>query len=71
MIRRIVLCLALVALALPVTASAAPISNNNPYRSFNITGINYGSLQWEHDHHGGAGYHSSRGYMPRRGIFRR
>jgi hypothetical protein len=32
------------------TATAAPISRNNPYRSFNITGINNASLQWERMH---------------------
>jgi hypothetical protein len=31
---------------------AAPTSRNNPYRSFNITGINYGAQQWERAHHG-------------------
>ncbi|MDZ4658415.1 MAG: hypothetical protein SH868_12625 [Bythopirellula sp.] len=30
--------------------SAATISPRNPYRSFNISGINYGSLQWERTH---------------------
>ena len=28
-------------------ASAAPVSANNPYRSFNITGVNYASMKWE------------------------
>lgn len=28
-------------------ASAAPISPNNPYRSFNLSGVNYGSMKWE------------------------
>lgn len=32
-------------------ADAAPrISPNNPYRSFNISGINYGSVRWEQSH---------------------
>lgn len=32
-------------------ASAAPmISPNNPYRSFNLSGVNYGSLKWEQTH---------------------
>ena len=26
---------------------AAAISPQNPYRSFNLSGINYGSMQWE------------------------
>ncbi len=29
------------------SAHAGLISNNNPYRSFNISGVNYGSMQWE------------------------
>jgi hypothetical protein len=29
------------------SADAGLISNNNPYRSFNISGVNYGSMQWE------------------------
>jgi len=31
-------------------ADAGPISRNNPYRSFNISGVNYGSMQWESKH---------------------
>ena len=32
---------------------AAPrLSPNNPYRSFNISGVNYGSMQWEQSHRG-------------------
>ena len=31
-------------------ADAGPISRNNPYRSFNISGVNYGSMQWENKH---------------------
>ena len=36
---------------------AAPVSRNNPYRSFNVTGINYGAQQWERAHHGHASRH--------------
>jgi len=32
---------------LSATEAHAGISQNNPYRSFNISGINYGSQQWE------------------------
>lgn len=28
----------------------AQISRENPYRSFNISGVNYGSLRWEEQH---------------------
>jgi len=31
-------------------ADAGPTSRNNPYRSFNISGVNYGSMQWENKH---------------------
>lgn len=29
---------------------AQPISLQNPFRSYNLSGINYGSQQWERDH---------------------
>jgi hypothetical protein len=42
------LLLPVVALAAAIAATpAAAISPRNPYRSFNISGINYGSMQWE------------------------
>lgn len=31
----------------PGTAEAFRVSKNNPYRTFNISGRNYGSYQWE------------------------
>lgn len=34
-------------LALGVTAEARAVSPRNPYRSFNLSGLNYGSMQWE------------------------
>ena len=43
---RLLVCLIAAALALP-TAPAFAISPQNPYRSFNLSGINYGSMQWE------------------------
>ncbi len=37
-----------VALVAAIAATpAAAISPRNPYRSFNLSGINYGSMQWE------------------------
>jgi hypothetical protein len=45
--------------------SANPISKNNPYRSFNISGINYGSMNWERSQ----GNRSSRSYRSG-GMFR-
>jgi hypothetical protein len=42
------LLLSAVVLAVAVPASpAAAISPRNPFRSFNLSGINYGSMQWE------------------------
>jgi len=38
------------AVALSVALTAAPVaavSPQNPYRTFNLSGINYGSMQWE------------------------
>lgn len=46
-VRNALLLLA-VAVACGLSASpAAAISPQNPYRSFNLSGINYGSMQWE------------------------
>ncbi|MGB8853488.1 MAG: hypothetical protein WCC69_07985 [Pirellulales bacterium] len=43
---RPLVCLIAAVLALPATPAFA-ISPQNPYRSFNLSGINYGSMQWE------------------------
>ena len=29
------------------SADAAIVSRNNPYRSFNVSGVNYASMQWQ------------------------
>ena len=34
-------------LALAVAVEARAVSPRNPYRSFNLSGLNYGSMQWE------------------------
>jgi hypothetical protein len=44
--RHAAILLACLALVLPATPAIA-ISPQNPYRSFNLSGINYGSQQWE------------------------
>ncbi len=41
-------------------SSAGPISPRNPYRSYNISGVNYASMQWERTHRG----QSNRSYRP-------
>jgi hypothetical protein len=41
---------AAVALLQTSTTDAGPISRSNPYRSFNPSGVNYGSMQWEIKH---------------------
>ena len=48
--RHALLCtVALAVLAGPAQA----ISPQNPYRTFNLSGINYGSMQWERDQRAG------------------
>jgi hypothetical protein len=48
---RLARCLALALIAsvasLAVASPARAVSPRNPYRSFNLSGINYGSMQWE------------------------
>jgi hypothetical protein len=46
MLRPLLLPAVAVAAALAATPSEA-VSPQNPYRSFNLSGINYGSMQWE------------------------
>lgn len=46
---RLLLVIAAFSLLGAGTASAQPMSLMNPYRSFNLSGINYGSQQWEKD----------------------
>jgi hypothetical protein len=61
---------AVVAAALSIDAGSAAaatrLSPNNPYRSFNISGVNYGSMRWERAHRGGSW---RRPYMHRGGFF--
>lgn len=49
MLRKLVAFLFVVAATAGIAevGSANPISKNNPYRSFNISGVNYGSMNWE------------------------
>jgi hypothetical protein len=66
MFRRSSLAAALVALVVltqPGPADAAPISRSNPYRSFNISGVNYGSQRWERARRG-----RSHGGRPAHGL---
>lgn len=66
MFRKVVLGLFVVAATagLAGSSSANPISKNNPYRSFNISGINYGSLKWERAHgHRSSHAHRSVGFF--------
>ena len=59
--------------ALPVgsIADAGPISPNNPYRSFNISGVNYASMQWERKHGNKASKNWSNGRSSGRWFRRR
>jgi hypothetical protein len=45
-LRHLLLPAIALATAIAATPSAA-VSPQNPYRSFNLSGINYGSMQWE------------------------
>jgi hypothetical protein len=67
--RRLVLfaVMLIVGMAWGRDASAQPVSRNNPYRSFNISGINYGSQRWEREHRGAR----RQPYRASRFIFRR
>ncbi len=47
---RSLLVLAILGVLAVATTEAGPISLMNPYRSYNLSGINYGSEQWEKDH---------------------
>ena len=44
------LCAAAVTAMMPSSAHAITIHRNNPFRSFNTSGVNYGSMQWEKSH---------------------
>jgi hypothetical protein len=71
MIRKLccVLFAAAIALATDVRPAdaAPPISSRNPYRSFNISGVNYCSVRWEQSHRGRfGGQHRLGGFAFRR-----
>ena len=52
--RHLLPLLAAAAAGLVFSASPALARNPpNPYSSFNLSGINYGSMQWERDQHAG------------------
>lgn len=64
------LCVAvIVGLAVSISSvgesEGAVVSPRNPYRSFNISGINYASMQWEKQHRKST-YHRSGGIFRRR-----
>lgn len=44
------------------SADAAIVSRNNPYRSFNVSGVNYASMQWQlkNRHRNGSAWSSNR-----------
>ena len=55
MLRKLAVLIALAGAIVVVdlrTSAAAPVSLQNPYRSFNISGVNYGSMRWEQQHRG-------------------
>jgi hypothetical protein len=55
MLRKLAILSSLVAATLVFDvrgSTAAPVNTRNPYRSFNISGVNYGSMRWEQQHRG-------------------
>lgn len=58
-------------IGLTASANAGPISLQNPYRSYNLSGINYGSQQWERDHARVQGSNAVPAAQPQRMIVRR
>lgn len=44
---RLLLLTGIVSCCCLVASDARAVSPRNPYRSFNLSGINYGSMQWE------------------------
>ena len=69
MIRVMTISLMLLATAILVdVAPAQAISRYNPYRSFNVTGVNYASMQWERSHRRAASssWHTRRMFSRRR-----
>jgi hypothetical protein len=44
------LCVSTVAVLSSSPAHAINIRRTNPFRSFNTSGLNYGSMQWEKSH---------------------
>lgn len=63
------LAVSVFALAAPASAGAGELSRNNPYRSFNISGINYGAEQWEREHRRAAPRPQAAPARSRRGVF--
>jgi hypothetical protein len=62
MLRKLALLFLLAGTALVIdarTTQAAPVSLRNPYRSFNLSGVNYGSMQWERQHRGRSSHATS------------
>ena len=50
----ILVAVSFLGVAVPPESSAQPISPKNPFRSYNISGVNYGSQQWEKANRGKA-----------------
>lgn len=70
MFRKVIVTAAVVILLELFAASssaARTISPRNPYRSYNISGVNYGSMHWERTHRGRSNYrYRSNSYRFRR-----
>jgi hypothetical protein len=42
------------AFLLGIASQAVAVSPRNPYRTFNLSGVNYGSMRWEKTHRSGS-----------------
>ncbi len=47
--RLLIVCTVAWAAMLVFIPEAHAVSPRNPYRSFNLSGVNYGSMQWDRD----------------------
>ncbi len=64
--RRWMLAFTAVAITMTATSQAFAVSPQNPYRTFNLSGVNYGSMRWERTHRGSSQQSRSRRSRSRR-----
>ena len=62
----LVFLLAVIAVSAGVSVSQGGWSVNNPYRTYNLTGLNYGAQNWEQQHRGNRAVQTTRPRLLRR-----